>query len=214
VTTLPAPAPIPVRRPRSPADSNDLAYIGRLSEDKGLFVLLSAWRLISERHPASRLLIAGDGPLADDLTGGGDESVRFLGRLDGDGVSRLLGSVRGVVVPSLPHLRPEGSPLAVVEAAAHGRPVIGSDDPGIAALATGLPGCITVPAGDVRALANELGQLLNDPLHAARLGDANAEAARARHAPERLAERMEQVYERAIAAHRTHVRTPEVAYSR
>ena len=102
VTTVAAPAPIPVCPPRPPDDCSDLAYVGRLSEDKGLFVLLQAWRLISERHPTSRLLIAGDGPLKDDLAQVGDESVSFLGRLDAEGVSRLLGSVRAVAVPSLP----------------------------------------------------------------------------------------------------------------
>jgi glycosyltransferase involved in cell wall biosynthesis len=214
VTTAPAPASTPRYPLLSPADCTDLAYVGRLSEDKGLFVLLQAWRAISERHPASRLLIAGDGPLAGDLARIGDESVRYLGRLDGDGVSKLLASVRGVVVPSLPRLRPEGSPLTVVEAAVHARPVIGSDDPGIAALAAGLPGCITTPAGDVRALAAELGRLLNDSLHAARLGQANAEAARIVHAPERLAERMEQVYGRAIAARRPSVRARDACVLR
>ncbi len=216
VTTLPAPAPVPSHPVASPADCTDLAYVGRLSEDKGLLVLLQAWRAISERHPASRLLVAGAGPLAAQLAEAGDGSVRFLGRIDGDGVSRLLGSVRGVIVPSLPRLRPEGSPLAVVEAAAHGRPVIGSDDPGIAALAAGLPGCVTVPAGNVGALAHAIGQLLDDSLQAARLGRANAEAAHVAHAPERLAERMEQVYERAIAARRhggRRVRSREIAYS-
>ena len=213
VTTAPAPASIPTHPLASPADCTDLAYVGRLCEDKGLFVLLSAWRAISERHPASRLLIAGDGPLAGDLTRIGDESVRYLGRLDGDGISKLLGSVRGVVVPSLPGLRPEGAPLAVVEAAAHGRPVVGSDDPGIAALAAVLPGCSIVRAGEVGALAGQLDRLLCDSLHAAQLGHANAEAARVTHTPERLVERMEQVYERAIAARRPSVRTREIAYS-
>jgi len=103
----------------------------------------------------------------------------------------------------------------VVEAAAHARPVIGSDDPGITALAAGLPGLHHPSLRAMYAtLATELGRLLNDPLGAARLGQANADAARGRHAPERLAEGMEQIYERAIAARRPHVRIPEVAYSR
>ena len=213
VTTAPAPASIPTCPLASPADCTDLAYVGRLSEDKGLFTLLSAWHAISERHPGSRLLIAGDGPLAGDLARVGDESVRCLGRLDGDGVSKLLGSVRGVIVPSLPGLRPEGAPLTVVEAAAHGRPVIGSDDPGIAALAAVLPGCSIVRAGEAGALAGELDRLLRDPLHAAERGRVNAEAARVAHAPERLVKCMQQVYERAIAARRPSVRTREIAYS-
>jgi glycosyltransferase involved in cell wall biosynthesis len=213
VTTMPPPAPIPVCALRSPDDCTDLAYVGRLSQDKGLFVLLQAWRLISERHPTSQLLVAGDGPLLDELRQVGDESVRFLGRLGSDAVSRLLGSVRAVVVPSLPQLRPEGSPLSVVDAAAHGRPVIGSDDPGIAALAAVLTGCVLSPAADVRALAAHLDRLLSEPAQAARLGKANAEASRAEHAPEHLAALMEQVYQRAIRARPPRVRTADVAYS-
>ena len=213
VTAMAPPAPIPVDEPRSPADCSDLAYVGRLSQDKGLFVLLQAWRLISERHPTSRLLVAGDGPLMPDLRQVGDESVHVLGRLDGAGVSRLLGSVRAVVVPSLPRLRPEGTPLAVVDAAAHGRPVIASDDPGIAALAAVLPGCVTTPAGQVQALASALERVLTEPAHAARMGSANADASGVEHAPELLAARMEVVYRRAIEARRPRVRTRDVAYS-
>ncbi len=139
--------------------------------------------------------------------------MHFLGRLDASALSRLLGSVRAVVVPSLPQLRPEGTPLAVVDAAAHGRPVIASDDPGIAALAGVLPGCVMTSAGDVLGLAAALERMLNEPAHAARLGAANAEASRTEHAPENLAARMEQVYLRAIESRRPRVRTREVAYS-
>jgi glycogen synthase len=213
VTALPAPAPTPSHPLCPPAECADLAYVGRLSEDKGLFILLQAWRLISERHPGSRLIVAGDGPLQEELARSGDESVRFVGRLSADAVSRLLGSVRAVAVPSLPRLRPEGAPLVVVEAAAHGRAVVGSDDPGIVAMAAGLPGCVTVAAGDARALADQLDRLLSEPARAGRLGAANLAAAAEDHAPQRLAERMQEVYARAIAARRPGVRKPEIAYS-
>ena len=102
----------------------------------------------------------------------------------------------------------------MVEAAAHGRPVIGSDDPGIAALAAGLPGCITVPAGDVPRACHRAGPAAERS--AARRAAGSGERrcrARAGMRPNASPTRMEQVYERAIAARRPHVRTPEVAYS-
>jgi hypothetical protein len=62
-----------------------------------------------------------------------------------------------------------------------------------------------------------MSRLLSEPLRATRLGQANAEAARRIHAPERLVERMEQVYRQAIAAHHPKDRTmtgrDEIAYS-
>src|SRR5947209_8405131 len=50
VTTVPPPAAPPEAPLRPPADSRDIAYVGRLSEDKGLLVLLAAWEFVAARH--------------------------------------------------------------------------------------------------------------------------------------------------------------------
>ena len=77
--------------------------------------------------PDGRLLLAGTGSrcrLPD------DPRVVRLGRLTASEVSAQLASARAVVLPSLPALRPEGAPLALIEALVHGRPLVVSDDPG------------------------------------------------------------------------------------
>jgi glycosyltransferase involved in cell wall biosynthesis len=206
VTTLELPAAKPAGPVLAVERCADLAYVGRISEDKGLRVLLAAWARISDHFPTERLLIAGDGPLLDELSRTPQPGVTFLGRLAQADVSRLLGSVRGVIVPSLPRLRPEAGPLSVVEAAAHGRPVIGSDDPGVVALASGLPGCRVLPAGDVDALAAAMLALLRDAASAARDGRVNAAAARKRHDADRLAEKMEPVFAAAIQGYELRTR--------
>lgn len=186
VEHVPVPAAAPCRPPRLVGDCVDVAYVGRLTEDKGLRVLSAAFDTIAARHPASRLLVAGTGPLAGWLAG----RATLLGRLDAAQVSDLLGSVRVVVVPSLPALRPEGSSLSAVEAAMHGRPVLTSDDPALVELGLGVP----VPAGSVPALAAALDRLLADPAEAARIGAAGQAVARARHTVDAVVGRMRELY--------------------
>jgi glycosyltransferase involved in cell wall biosynthesis len=62
----------------------------------------------------------------------------------------------------MPSRRPEGSSLSVVEAAAHGRPVIGSDDPAVAEVVERIGAGSIVPAGDPEALAAALRGYLTD----------------------------------------------------
>lgn len=165
VTTV----PVPVAEPTAPlipaAECRDIAVVSRLAADKGVDVVLDAFAGIGSAAAGSRLLIAGDGPARDSLQrrarplGG---AVEFLGRLDEPDVSALLGRVRVVVVASVPSRRPEGSSLTVAEAAAHGRPVIGSDDPAVRDVVERIDAGSIVPAGDAAALAEALRRYLGD----------------------------------------------------
>ncbi len=149
----------PVAPLRPATASRDIAFVGRLDPDKGVDVLVEAF--LRADRPGSRLLLAGRGSLRQPA----DDRVVLLGTLDRTEISALLGSVRAVALPSLPGRRPEGAPLALVEALVHGRPLLVSDDPGcleIARIGTDSPAGIAVPAGDVAALAISLGRLLDD----------------------------------------------------
>ncbi len=179
-----------------PTSSRDLAFVGRLDPDKGVEVLLEAF--LAADRPGARLLLAGTGSLHPSTHGG---RVVPLGRLDRTQVSALLASVRAVVLPSLPALRPEGAPLALVEALAHGRPLLVSDDPGcteIARAGTDRPAGLVVPAGDVTALAAAIGQLLDDDALVERLA-AGARLAAADHTPAAGLSRVRAAYAEALA---------------
>lgn len=154
----------------APMASRDLAFVGRLDPDKGVDVLVAAF--LKANRPGARLLLAGTGALAAPA----DERIVLLGQLGRAQVSELLGSVRAVVVPSLPALRPEGAPLALIEALVHGRPVVVSDDPGCSELARDAG--LVVAAGDIDALAQALGQVLDDDALVTRLAAGAVDAAR------------------------------------
>ncbi|MBN2565001.1 MAG: glycosyltransferase, partial [Candidatus Eisenbacteria bacterium] len=93
---------------------DSFVYAGRLSREKGVRTLLRA----VERADVS-LTVAGEGPLRASLEAAAPPRVRFLGRLSGDEVNRLLAGCRAAVVPSE---WAENAPMAVLEPMVLGRP--------------------------------------------------------------------------------------------
>jgi glycosyltransferase involved in cell wall biosynthesis len=101
-------------------------YCGRLDEAKGVETLVRAAAVA--RQP---LTLIGSGPLEARLRALGGElgaDIRFPGYLTKDAVAAAIAEARAVVVPSECH---ENAPLALLEAYAAGRPVIGSRIAGI-----------------------------------------------------------------------------------
>lgn len=115
------PAPLPWQERNSV-----VVYLGRLSPEKGVRVLLDAWRYWGASAP--RLLLIGDGPerpnlermVQEELASG---KVEFLGQLPYPHVQQLLACARLLVLPSLSF---EGFPMVIREAFALGVPVAGS----------------------------------------------------------------------------------------
>lgn len=175
--------------------SGDVAFLGRLDPDKGVPQLLEAFG----RTDRGRLLLAGAGSLDlrdSPLVAAG--RVVLLGTLDRAQVSSLLAGVRAVVLPSLPAQRPEGAPLALVEALVHERPLVVSDDPGSVELTRdGRAGLVT-RAGDVASLADALRRVLADDDLVDRLA-AGAAAVAPEHGEAAGLARVRQAYERVAA---------------
>lgn len=97
-------------------------YAGRLSEEKGITLLLDAWRE-GARPAGTTLRLAGDGPLRPlvEQAAAADPSVTWLGLLDRDAMRAEMLAAAVVVVPSL---WPEPSGTVALEAFAAGRPVV------------------------------------------------------------------------------------------
>lgn len=96
-------------------------FVGRLSAEKGLGVLLEAWSGID-----TPLKIVGDGPLRaelEDIVRGRALGVEFTGQLGRDDVLRAVQDAMVQIVPSECY---EGFPMVVLEAMACGTPVIAS----------------------------------------------------------------------------------------
>ena len=112
--------------PGPPAEpGEDLLFVGRLEEEKGLPALLEAWRAVG-RGDGRSLVVAGAGPLEASVVEAARTmpNLRFAGRLSPEEVQREMARSIAVVVPSVV---PESFGLAAVEAFAAGRPVIASN---------------------------------------------------------------------------------------
>jgi glycosyltransferase involved in cell wall biosynthesis len=129
-----------------------VAYVGRLSAEKGVAVLLRAASLV----PEISLVIFGEGPEDSSLREMARRdrlaNVRFAGHASRAELDQALECALAVVLPTL---SPENAPMAILEAAHAGVPVIVSDRGGLPEMAARVGGCV-VPAGDADRLAAAL----------------------------------------------------------
>lgn len=151
-------------------------FCGRLVPEKGIGVLLHAWR--SLRGQAT-LVVVGDGPLAGSCRS--EEGVRLLGALAREELPVAYAAAEMTVVPSLPTRRfrePWG--LVCNEAMHQARPVVASTAVGAVAggLVVGGSSGLVVPPGDAPALAAAIAGLLGDEGLRERLGRGALEAVR------------------------------------
>lgn len=98
-------------------------FVGRLSEEKGVDLLLTAWKQIGAKIP---LKIVGDGPLAPQVAASVAQTpnIIWLGRKPMDDVYALMKEASFLVFPSKWY---EGLPRTVIESFAVGTPVIAAN---------------------------------------------------------------------------------------
>lgn len=165
---------------------------GRLAPMKGFEHLLRAWPAVTKQHPAARLVIFGGGELQGALTA---EAARL-----GVAGSVVLAGFRSDVedlhaaldVFVLPSVKDETMSNAVLEAMAHGKPVVVTDYAGGIAEPVELRGAgRVVPVGDAQALGDALAELLSDPAARARMGRAARETIEQEHSLERSMRQLE-----------------------
>jgi glycosyltransferase involved in cell wall biosynthesis len=105
-----------------PGNGNFFVFVGRLSEEKGVLMLLDAWRAAPH---LPTLKIIGTGPQAAMVKAAASsiQNVELCGQADATTVLNELGNARALICPSRWY---EGMPRVVIEALAVGTPVIAS----------------------------------------------------------------------------------------
>lgn len=141
-----------------------LLFVGDLSRDKGLLVLLEAYRRLADAPPL--VLIGRSVPETPiELP----PNVIRLGKMPH---AAVMEAWRGSTLALIPSVWPEPFGLVVLEAMATARPVIASRIGGIADLVVdGETGLLVTP-GDVAALGAALQSLLDDGALRERMGQA------------------------------------------
>lgn len=134
-----------------PGDAFVYVCVANLRREKALDELVEAARIALAHDPALRYLLVGQGPLATELDGwiaaaGVGDRVHALGyRPD---ATRIVSAADGFTMSS----HHEGLPVSVMEALAHGLPIVATAAGGIPAAVQGA-GVVT-PVGDPAALAD------------------------------------------------------------
>ena len=139
-----------------------LVFVGRLSEQKGLDVLMDAWdSLCQQGEPNARLAIAGSGELnewLDDRIASSTypQSVAKLGRVEDSEKRWLFEQAKGVLIPS----RFEGLPTVLLEAMHAGAPTVMADVNDLGRLVTEPNAGLSVTPGDSNELVEAINALL------------------------------------------------------
>jgi glycosyltransferase involved in cell wall biosynthesis len=148
-------------------------FIGRLAPEKGLDMLVDAWRLVRAEHPKARLIIVGEGAARLALEGrvkkigltlGPGQAVHLPGTADDP--TEAMRQADLFILPS----REEGMSIALLEAMALGIPLVASSIPGNRRLVSDFKHGRLVTAGDPEGLARAVIDQWTDFDRAVRMG--------------------------------------------
>jgi glycosyltransferase involved in cell wall biosynthesis len=151
--------------------------VGRLVEKKGHETLVQAAALLRDRGCAFRLRIVGEGVewarlqrLVHEL--GLEESVTFTGPLSEAEVSAEYerAQVFALACRELENGDRDGIPNVVLEAMAHGLPIVSTTSPGIVEAVAHERSALLAEPGDAAGLADQLERVLLDPDLRERIG--------------------------------------------
>jgi len=149
--------------------NDNLLFVGRLVEKKGLHYLIHALPLILTRHPQITLRIAGDGPEKNNLKRaceklGINGNVRFLGAVKNERLPALYQTSGVLVFPSViaDDGDREGFGLVLVEALGCECAVIVTDLPAMQDIIVDGKTGLVVPQKSIWQLAEKVVLLLND----------------------------------------------------
>ncbi|MDX6524230.1 MAG: hypothetical protein QOI17_1743 [Gaiellales bacterium] len=134
-----------------------LLYFGKLLRQKGVHLLLEAWRQLAPAHPEMWLVVVGFGSDRAWLESLAGERVVFTGAMNHAQLHALVPLAELVVVPSV---LPEAFGMVAAEAASCGVMTVVADHSGLAEVAAGLGDAARTFDGDGEQLAGAIAELL------------------------------------------------------
>ena len=152
-----------------PENSVICCAVGRLVEAKGYHHLINSLHLLDQRLVC---LILGDGHLKHDLAQqieqlGMQERIRLVGFCEPEDVLSIVYSSDIFVMPSIS----EGTPIAILEAAALGKPIVATNTGGIPEIFTNNENAVLVESGNEKQFADALSRLCDHQDWAKELGN-------------------------------------------
>jgi colanic acid/amylovoran biosynthesis glycosyltransferase len=178
----------------------------RLIPKKGLHTTLLAFARFSERYPRATLVIAGEGPMLEELKAqaaqlGVQDRVSFPGFLSQDAMRAQFHAAHAFVHPSELGRdgNQEGVPNSMLEAMATGLPALATHHGGIPEAVDHRVGGFLVAERDPEALAQAMLDLAADPVRYAAMASAASQAVAERFEQSRQIAVLERCYEEAVS---------------
>ena len=180
-----------VRNMRQPQSRHRFLMLSRLTVEKGVDVVIEAVARLPSDSPV-QVVVAGKGPLEDRVrdAAANDPRITYLRYISGQDKLQALTNAGWLMIPSLWY---ENAPVAIVEAAAYGLGVIGSDIGAIPEFVEHNRTGQLFPAGNADALAQMMNHLAQSPAALPGLADRSRELAD-RYTVARMADQYEAHY--------------------
>jgi glycosyltransferase involved in cell wall biosynthesis len=186
-----------------PTEGPVVGCVGRLVPVKDHETFFEAARRVLQERPDATFVLAGDGESRDRLQQAATDMlgdrVRFLGWVDD--LPSLYAAFDVVALTS----KLEGTPVALIEAAAAGKPVVATNVGGVSEVVRHGNTGLLVPPKDPVAVATNVLTLLDDPEGAARMGEEGAGWVRDRFSDQRLADDLTALYDELLARKGVHI---------
>lgn len=195
--------PISFLSNRERGETSRVLYVGRLVRSKGVDDLLTAFSKVSKSVDGVRLTIVGDGPERDSLNRqshelGLEKLVDFVGTLRGTNLQNEYEKCSVFVLPSKSlsdEPVTEALGLVLIEAAMHGKPLIGSRVGGIPEIIHEGRNGFLVPQADPEKLASAITALLMDKKLREEMGRNSLDMAKNQYTWEAATNRLIQCYD-------------------
>lgn len=146
----------------------DILFVGRLAEKKGVQYLLPAFSDVLKHYPKTHLTIAGDGPMLHQLKADAarlklTKKVTFAGWVDASKKEALLAQSAIYVVPSIITASgdAEGLPVSLMEGMAAGKICIATNESGADDIITDTKDGFLIPQKDTQALTRAIRESLS-----------------------------------------------------
>jgi glycosyltransferase involved in cell wall biosynthesis len=166
-------------------------FVGRFSQEKGVSVLLNAWKAITYL-----LMLAGDGPIFDYCKINTQQNTVFLGNQRKQQLHELLTKAKFLIMPSIWY---EGFPMVLVEAFAHGVPVICSRLGSMAEIVEDSVTGLHFEAGNADDLVAKINWLIAHPDECLQMGQNARAVYLEKYTPEQNYQQLMAIYQQVVA---------------
>jgi glycosyltransferase involved in cell wall biosynthesis len=179
------PTPIQARDLR---DEGAFLFLGRMIEPKGVRFMMDLWRRPELR--GMKLIMAGDGPLVEELRPQSPANVEWVGHVEGDVKSSLKARCRAIVLPSI---WPEPLSTVVYEAYEMNKPVLASALGGNREVVKEGETGMLLPPGEPQPWIDAILRLAGDADFAVRLGSGGKEWLEREVSPQRWVQQFDEI---------------------